>query len=127
MEDGRGSGLGDDCLGSTSGEAGETDAHLVLCEAFPVPVAEVALGGSEYFDERAGKAHVEGAPGKAESGDDVAGESIRRRGGSLGYDVQLCTVVGGPFAEENPGIGTSVNRFVIDNRELANLEKNMEG
>ena len=47
---------------------------------------------------------------------------LTRRCGSFGNDEQLCAVVGGTLAVENPGVRPPVNRLVINYRELANLE-----
>ena len=80
------------------------------------------MGFLEEPLERAREAHVEPGPQLPRTGDDVAGESFARRCRSLGYDVELCSVVGGSLAVEKPGVGATVDRFVIDYRELANLE-----
>lgn len=115
-------GLGDDGLGAAPAERGKADAHAVLRDALAVPIGEVAVGFLEEALERAGEAHIEPGPELARAGDDVPGECFARRCRPLGHDVELCSVVGGPLAVEIPGVGATVDRFVIDYRELANLE-----
>ena len=52
----------------------------------------------------------------------MARERFAGRRRAFGHDVELSSVVDGPFAVEDPGIRAAVDRFVIYYRELANLE-----
>ena len=53
----------------------------------------------------------------------MTSKRLTGRRSAFSEDVQLCTVVGRPFALENPGIRAAVNRLAIYNRELANPER----
>ncbi len=118
----RRAGLRDDRLIAATAETTETDAHAVLGDALAVPIGQVAVRVSKQTPERASEAHIQASERVADGGDDVAGERLTRGRGAFGKDEQFRAVVGGTFAVEDPGVGSPVDRFVIDDRELANLE-----
>jgi hypothetical protein len=52
----------------------------------------------------------------------VTREGFARGRSAFGQDEQFRAVVGGTFAVKDTGIGSPVDRFSIDDGELANLE-----
>jgi len=52
----------------------------------------------------------------------VSGKRLARRRGAFCQEKQLRAVVGGAFAAKDAGIRPPVDRFTVNDGELANLE-----
>ena len=116
------SGLRDDGLITSPAECGEAESDAMLGDTLAVPIVKVAFGFDEEAAEGAGEAHIERCEGVAECGHDVPCEGIARRRCAFGEEEELRAVVGGTFAVEDSGVRSPVDRFTIDDGELANLE-----
>lgn len=122
VEGARWAGLGDDCLIAPAAEAGEAEADAMLSDALAVPIGECAISIGEEAAQRAGKAHIQPGEGVPDGRNNMARKRFASRRGAFGNDEEFRTVVSGALAMEDASVGTPVDGFVIDDRELANLQ-----
>ncbi len=115
-------GLRDNGLGAAPCEATHADAGAMFGDALPVPIAQIAGGFGEEALERTGQRKVVSAPCRTEGREEVAGMRFACDSRSLCDNPEFGTVICRTSATEMASVGAHIDGFVIDDRELADLE-----